>query len=257
MTVDFERVAFTVFGWPIHWYGIMYLVAFLLAWWLGRYRARQPGSDWTRAEVDDLLFYGGLGVIIGGRLGYILFYNLSAFVHDPMLLFRINEGGMSFHGGLLGVLLALWVFARRYHKSYFGVVDFVAPLVPLGLGAGRIGNFINGELWGKPTDLPWAMVFPAAGPVPRHPTPLYEAVLEGPLLFVILWWFSAQSPPLRTVSGLFALCYGVFRFLVELLRLPDEHLGYLAWNWLTMGQVLSLPLIAVGIYLLWSGYRKT
>jgi len=255
MRVDFDPVAFRVFDFPIHWYGLMYLVAFILAWWLGRIRARQPESGWTAPQVDDLLFYGGMGVIIGGRVGYVLFYHLELFLEDPMLLFRIKEGGMSFHGGLLGVMIALVLFSRKYKKPYFGVLDFTAPLVPLGLGAGRIGNFINGELWGKPTDLPWGMVFPLAGPEPRHPNPLYEMFLEGLVMFVILWWFSSKSPPRRAVSGLFAVLYGVFRFLIEFVRMPDAHLGYLAWGWVTMGQVLSLPLIGLGIYLLWSAYR--
>ena len=256
MVVDFERVAFTVFGWPIHWYGLMYLVAFVSAWGLGRWRAKRPGSVWNAEQVDDLLFYGGLGVILGGRLGYILFYNFSAFIQHPGIIFRVWEGGMSFHGGLLGVLIALWFFKRKYHKDYFAVVDFAAPLVPLGLGAGRIGNFINAELWGKPTELPWGMVFPVAGEMSRHPTPLYEAFLEGAVLFTILWWFSARSRPIRAVSGMFALFYGLFRFVVEFVRIPDAQLGYLAFGWLTMGQLLSLPLILFGAYLLWRAYKR-
>lgn len=256
MRVDFNPVAFRIFDYPIHWYGLMYLVAFIVAWWLGRVRARQPGSGWMASQVDDLLFYGGMGVIIGGRLGYVLFYNLPLFLEDPWMLFRIKDGGMSFHGGLLGVMFALWLFSRKYKKAYFAVLDFTAPLVPLGLGAGRIGNFINGELWGKPTDLPWGMVFPLAGEQPRHPNPLYEAFLEGLVLFVIVWWFSARSRPRRAVSGLFALLYGIFRFMIEFVRMPDAHIGYLAWGWLTMGQVLTLPLIGLGLYLLWSAYRS-
>jgi phosphatidylglycerol:prolipoprotein diacylglycerol transferase len=250
MVVDFDRTAFSLFGWDIYWYGLMYLVAFVSAWLLGRYRAVKPGSGWSKEQVDDLLFYGGLGVILGGRIGYILFYDFWNFVHDPLVLFQIRGGGMSFHGGLLGVLLALWLFKRKYQKRYFAVVDFAAPLVPLGLGFGRIGNFINGELWGSPTDLPWGMIFPAAGPDPRHPNPLYEAFLEGAVLFAILWWFSSRPRPLMATSGLFAICYGVFRFIIEFVRVPDAHIGYLAWGWLTMGQVLSLPLIVVGVILM-------
>ncbi len=255
MIVDFDPIAFRIFGWPIHWYGVMYLIAFLSAWWLGRYRARRPGSGWTTHEVDDLIFYGGLGVVLGGRLGYILFYNFSAFLADPLMLFRVWQGGMSFHGGLLGVLVALWLFNRKFHKGYFRIVDFVAPLVPIGLGAGRIGNFINGELWGKPTELPWGMIFPAAGPEPRHPTPLYEAALEGLLLFVILWIYSSKPRPTMAVSGLFALCYGLFRILVEFVRQPDAHIGYLAFGWVTMGMLLSLPLVLAGLVLIWLAYR--
>lgn len=250
MVVDFDRAAFSIFGWDVYWYGLMYLAAFVSAWILARYRAKQENSGWTTEQVDDLLFYGGLGVILGGRLGYILFYNFSEFLNDPSILIAIRGGGMSFHGGLLGVLAALWLFKRKFNKGYFTVVDFVAPLVPLGLGFGRIGNFINAELWGAPTTLPWGMVFPAAGPEPRHPTPLYEAFLEGAVLFAILWWFSSRPRPVMAVSGLFAIGYGTFRFLVEFVRLPDAHIGYLAWGWLTMGQVLSLPLIVVGTILM-------
>lgn len=252
MVVNFNKAAFSIFGWDIYWYGLMYLAAFVAAWLLGRYRAKQPNSGWNKEQVDDLLFYGGMGVILGGRLGYVFFYNFSAFLDNPMVLFHIRDGGMSFHGGLLGVLGALWLFNRKYHKTYFQVVDFAAPLVPLGLGFGRIGNFINGELWGKPTDLPWGMVFPLAGPEPRHPNPLYEAFLEGALLFVILWWFSSKPRPVRAVSGMFALFYGIFRFMIEFVRLPDAHIGYLAWGWLTMGQILSIPLMIIGLFLLWS-----
>jgi phosphatidylglycerol:prolipoprotein diacylglycerol transferase len=256
MVVDFDRAAFSVFGWDIYWYGLAYLAAFVSAWLLARYRAKQKDSGWTTEQVDDLLFYGGLGVILGGRLGYILFYNFSEFLNDPSILIAIRGGGMSFHGGLLGVMVALWLFKRKVNKSYFTVVDFVAPLVPLGLGFGRIGNFINAELWGAPTTLPWGMIFPAAGPEPRHPTPLYEAFLEGAVLFAILWWFSSKPRPVMAVSGLFAIGYGIFRFLIEFVRLPDAHLGYLAWGWLTMGQLLSLPLVVVGIILMLRANNK-
>jgi phosphatidylglycerol:prolipoprotein diacylglycerol transferase len=256
MVVDFDRAAFSVFGWDIYWYGLAYLAAFISAWLLARYRAKQKDSGWTTEQVDDLLFYGGLGVILGGRLGYILFYNFSEFLNDPSILIAIRGGGMSFHGGLLGVMVALWLFKRKVNKSYFTVVDFVAPLVPLGLGFGRIGNFINAELWGAPTTLPWGMIFPAAGPEPRHPTPLYEAFLEGAVLFAILWWFSSKPRPVMAVSGLFAIGYGIFRFLIEFVRLPDAHLGYLAWGWLTMGQLLSLPLVVAGIILMLRANNK-
>lgn len=240
----------------IHWYGVMYAVGFILAWVLGTVRARRADSGWDPDEVSDLILYCALGVVLGGRIGYVLFYGLEKAVQDPLSIVRLNEGGMSFHGGLLGVLAAMWLYARKTRRPFFEVGDFVSPLVPLGLFFGRIGNFINGELWGKETDVPWAMVFPTGGPEPRHPTMLYEAILEGLVLFAVLWWFSLRRPPIRTVSGLFLVLYGTFRILVEFLRVPDEHLGYLALDWLTMGQVLSVPMVLFGAYLLWSGYRR-
>ncbi len=256
MRVDFDPIAFHIFGWPVHWYGISYLVGFALAWGLGRYRASKPNSGWTGEQIDDWVFYVGLGVILGGRLGYIFFYNFSKFIDNPLILFRVWEGGMSFHGGLIGVMVALWFISRKYHKSYFETVDFMAPLVPLSLAAGRMGNFINGELWGKVTDLPWGMVFPAAGPEPRHPNPLYEAFLEGIVLFIIVWTFSSKPRPTMAVSGVFAIGYSVFRFMIEFVRVPDAHIGYLAFGWLTMGMLLSIPLFLVGVVLLYLAYRK-
>jgi phosphatidylglycerol:prolipoprotein diacylglycerol transferase len=236
----------------IRWYGLMYLVGFCAGWLLGRHRARRPGSGWTAVQVDDLITYLLLGVVVGGRLGYVLFYDLSGFLADPLSLFMIWQGGMSFHGGFLGVLAAVGLFCRRTGKSFWQVADFTAPLAPLGLLAGRIGNFINGELWGKPSTAPWAMVFPdpRSGLVPRHPSQLYEAGLEGLLLFAIVWFYSARPRPTGAVSGVFCVCYGLFRFLVEFVRVPDPQLGYLALGWLTMGQLLSLPLIAFGVWLL-------
>ena len=240
----------------IHWYGIMYLVGFAAAWWLMRRRARGGESGWTTGQIDDLLFYGALGVILGGRLGYLLFYKPGAWLDDPLMVFRVWEGGMAFHGGLIGVAVAIALFARRHGKRAFDVFDFVAPVTPIGLGAGRIGNFINGELWGRTTDVPWAMVFPGAGPEPRHPSQLYEFALEGVVLFAVLWWFSARPRPRMAVSGLFLLLYGAFRFLVEFFRMPDAHLGTIALGWLTMGQLLSLPMIALGAVLLGLAYRS-
>ena len=197
-----------------------------------------------------------MGVILGGRLGYALFYDLSAYLAEPLKILRVWEGGMSFHGGLIGVMLATWLFGRRNGKSFFQLMDFIAPLVPIGLGAGRIGNFINAELWGKVTDVPWAMVFPNGGPDPCHPSQLYQFALEGVALFVILWLYSRKPRPTMAVSGLFAICYGIFRFIVEFVRVPDAQLGYLAWNWLTMGQVLCLPMILGGIGLMVWAYRR-
>lgn len=253
---DIDPVAISFGPLQVHWYGLMYLVGFVAGWWLGRRRAAQPDSNWKPEQVDDLLFYSALGVVLGGRIGYVLFYNWGAFLSDPLMLFRIWEGGMSFHGGLLGVMVALGFYAWRENRRYFAVADFLAPLVPIGLGAGRIGNFINGELWGKPTDLPWGVVFPGAGAVPRHPSQLYEFFLEGVVLFVIVWWFSSKPRPTMAVSGVFAIGYGVFRFLVEFVREPDAHIGYLAFGWLTKGQVLSLPLVFAGLLLLGLAYGR-
>ena len=253
---DFDPVAFSLGPLHVRWYGLMYLLAFLIGWGLGRYRVKQPNSGWTAEQMDDLVFYVALGVILGGRIGYILFYGFGNVLRDPLMLFRIWEGGMSFHGGFLGVLLAMALFARKHHKAFWATMDFVAPLIAPGLLFGRIGNFINGELWGRVTDLPWGMVFRQTGDgLPRHPSQLYQAALEGLALFLIVWLFSAKPRPTMAVSGVFALSYGVFRFLVEFVRQPDPQLGYLAFGWLTMGQLLSLPLIAVGLVLLALAYR--
>ncbi len=262
--IKFEPVAFKIFGFDIHWYGIMYLIAFVVGWWLTRYLARRnPMWGVKPAHVDDLLFYMGLGVVLGGRLGYLLFYDLGHILNEPSFMdalkriFAINKGGMSFHGGFLGCMLAIWLFNRKYKHGYFVIVDMMALITPVGLLAGRIGNFINGELWGKPSDVPWAMVFPESGSmVPRHPTPIYEGLLEGVVLFIILWWFARKGRPVMAISGLFAVCYGAFRIFVEFYRLPDAHIGYLLGNWLTLGMVLSAPLVVVGILLLWFSYNR-
>lgn len=240
----------------IRWYGIMYLLGFLSGFLLLKKRANRPNSGWTTEQVSDLIFYGAMGVILGGRIGYVLFYNFSGFLSNPLSLFQVWNGGMSFHGGLLGVMIAVWLFARNTQKHYWDVLDFGAPIVPIGLGLGRIGNFIGGELVGRVTDGPWGMVFPNAGDLPRHASQLYQASLEGVALFTILWVFSRKPRPRYAVSGLFALFYGIFRFVAEFAREPDAHLGFIAFDWLTMGQLLSLPLIAVGIALLYLAYGR-
>jgi phosphatidylglycerol:prolipoprotein diacylglycerol transferase len=241
----------------IRWYGISYVAGILTAWWLLKRRSRLKRTDWTQEQIADLVFYATLGIIIGGRLGSVLFYNLPYYLDHPVAIFKINEGGMSFHGGLIGVLIAVVWYGRSIGKGFFNVSDFLVPVVPVGLGFGRVANFINGELWGAPSDVPWAMVFPdpRAGGVPRHPSQLYEALLEGLVLFLILWFFSVRPRPAMAVSGLFLLGYGVFRFAVEFVRMPDANIGYLAFDWVTMGQVLSLPMIVIGIVLLLFAYR--
>ena len=245
-----DPVALSIGSLQLRWYGLMYLAGFGLGWMLGRWRASRPGSGWTGPDVDDLLTCVMIGIILGGRLGYVLFYDLPVYINDPMEIMRIWNGGMSFHGGLLGVLGAFWYFARTRGRTFLEVSDFIAPLIPQGLFFGRLGNFINGELWGKVSDVPWAIVFPGAGPLPRHPSQLYEAALEGLLLFIMVWVFSRKPRKVGAVSGLFAFGYGVFRFAVEFVRMPDVQLGYLAFGWLTMGQLLCVPLILAGAWLL-------
>lgn len=270
---NIDPVVFAIGPVSVHWYGVMYLVGFVAGWWLGRRRAARPGSGWRVEQVDDLLFYIALGVVLGGRLGYTLFYGFDTLLRDPLSLLRIWQGGMSFHGGLIGVLVAMWLFGRRHAKGFFQCTDFIAPLVPLGLGAGRIGNFINGELWGAPTSVPWAMQVscerflalcsdklglpPGTSMTPPlHPNQLYEALLEGLVLFVVLWLFSSRPRPAMAVSGLFLVCYGLFRFTIEFVRMPDAHIGYLAFDWVTMGQLLTLPMLLAGGVLIGLAFRN-
>lgn len=250
-----DPVIFSLGPLSVRWYGLMYLIAFLLANFLANKAADKPGSGWTRDQVSDLLFYGFLGVVLGGRIGYVLFYQFPLFLQDPLYLFRIWEGGMSFHGGVLGVLTAMAFFAWKTKKNYLRLGDFVVILLPLGLGAGRIGNFINAELWGRTTDVPWAVLFPNAGLLPRHPSQLYEFVLEGLVLFVLLIWYRSKQPPAGNVGGLFLLGYGSFRFIVEFFREPDAHLGVLSLG-MSMGQWLCLPMIIVGTALIIWGYQR-
>ena len=250
-----DPVIFSI-GWvKIRWYGLMYVAGFLAGWWLARKRAAKSWSLIKPEQVDDLIFYTMLGVILGGRLGYSVVYGWDQLISDPLYIFKITEGGMSFHGGLVGVIVAMWLFARRVNLRMWEVTDFVAPLVPLGLGFGRIGNFINNELWGKPTDVPWAFNINGVG---LHPSQLYEAFLEGFVLFAILWWFSSTKRPYMAVSGMFLFFYGIFRFIIEFYRVPDAHLDYLAMGWVTMGQILSLPMILLGggmLLLSWRGQK--
>jgi phosphatidylglycerol:prolipoprotein diacylglycerol transferase len=251
---NFDPVALRLGPLAVHWYGLMYLVGFWGAWWLGTRRARMPHVNWPRERVGDLLFYVVLGVILGGRVGYTLFYNFDGFLQDPSVLVRIWEGGMSFHGGLAGVMIAMGVFAWRFHLSWFEVADFSAVLVPFGLFTGRIGNFINGELWGAPTNMPWGMVFPRAGPDARHPTMLYEAMLEGLAMLLILWIYGSKPRPRGAISGAFLLLYAFFRTCVEFVRVPDAQIGYLfGTTWITMGMMLCVPMwIAGGIMWWWA-----
>ena len=253
---QFDPVAIAIGPIAIRWYGLMYLVAFGLFMWLGRIRARRMVlSGWIPRDIDDLLFFGVLGVILGGRLGYVLFYKPAYYLANPVEILAVWQGGMSFHGGFLGVLIAVWFYARHSERRWLDVTDFIAPLVPLGLAAGRMGNFINAELVGRVTTGPWAMVFPNVDNLPRHPSQLYQFALEGVALFALLWWFAASPRPRGAVSGAFLLGYGVFRFIAEFGREPDDFLGLLALN-LSMGQWLSLPMVAAGIALLAWAYRK-
>lgn len=256
MYPEIDPVAFQIGPLAVHWYGLMYVFGFAAAWLLGRYRAGAPHSPVTPSQVDDLVFYGALGVILGGKIGYTLFYNFSGFLADPLVLIRLWEGGMSFHGGLLGVTLAMVYFAWRNGTHLFDVADFVSPQIPLGLAAGRLGNFINGELWGRPADVPWAMVFPPLGDDARHPSQLYQMALEGLVLFVIVWCFSARPRPRLAVTGVFLSGYGAFRSLAEFFRMPDAHIGYLAFDWVTMGHLLSLPMLVIGIGMVVWAYRR-
>lgn len=249
----FDPVALQLGPLAIRWYGLMYLVGFVGGWWLLRRRALRGLSPLNPEQAADIIFYIALGVILGGRIGYVLFYGWQNLLADPLSLFRIWEGGMSFHGGFLGVLVGVIWFARVHRLRFWAVIDAVAPAVTIGLGAGRLGNFINGELWGRVTDVPWAFIVNGQ---PRHPSQLYEALLEGVVLFLLLWTFSAKPRPTMAVSALFLIGYGTFRALVEFVRLPDEHIGYLAFGWLTMGHVLTLPMILAGCVLMWLAYRK-
>jgi phosphatidylglycerol:prolipoprotein diacylglycerol transferase len=254
-----DPVALSLGPLKIRWYSITYLVGFLAAWWLARRRARWPGSTWTALDIDDLIFYCALGVILGGRTGWCLVYGHEVLAEHWYNALRIWDGGMSFHGGLGGVMLAAVLFARLKHKKIADVFDFLAPLPGIGLFAGRIGNFINGELWGRPTDVPWAFLVPEPGGVlvPHHPSQLYEATLEGLVLFAVLWWFTRKPRPRLAPTGLFFILYGCGRFVVEWVRMPDANIGYLAGtDWLTMGMLLTSPMILIGVAIMAFAYWR-
>ncbi|ATV46081.1 prolipoprotein diacylglyceryl transferase [Pectobacterium brasiliense] len=274
---QFDPVIFSIGPLALHWYGLMYLVGFVFAMWLAVRRANKPGSGWTKDEVENLLYMGFLGVFVGGRLGYVLFYAFPSFLENPLYLFKVWDGGMSFHGGLMGVICVMLWFAHRTKRHFFQVADFIAPLIPFGLGAGRLGNFINGELWGRvTTDTPWAMLFPGSrgedmalavsnpqwqaifnqyGMLPRHPSQLYQMMLEGVALFIILNIFIRKSRPMGSVSGFFLIGYGMFRIITEFFRQPDAQLG-LFGGLFSMGQILSLPMVIAGILMMVWAYRR-
>ena len=254
-----DPVAFSIGSLQLRWYGLMYLIAFVLFVVLGRLHARRrPELGWDAQMIDDLLLYGVVGVIVGGRLGEVLFFQPGYYLQHPGEILAVWKGGMSFHGGFLGVLAAMWLYGRKHGKGFWQVTDFIAPLVPLGLAAGRIGNFINGELWGRVADpsLPWAMVFPRVDDLPRHPSQLYQAGMEGVMLFVVLWIYSGKTRPRGAVSGVFLIGYGVFRFLAEFFRTPDDGIFGLS-EVISMGQWLSLPMILIGVLMLISAHRRS
>lgn len=255
---EIDPVAVALGPLKIHWYGLMYLGGFAAAWYLARKQCERAWSPLKKEHVDDLIFYGALGVVLGGRAGYVLFYNFGQFLDDPLWLLRVWEGGMSFHGGLLGVILAMALYARKLNVAPGAMLDFVAPIVPIGLGLGRVGNFIGQELWGRPSDVPWAMVFPAdPAQLARHPSQLYQAALEGLLLFTVLWWYALKPRPRWSVGALFLMVYGACRFSVEFVREPDAHIGFVAFGWMTRGQALTIPMMLVGLgVMIWAWRRQ-
>ena len=256
---NIDPVALSLGPVKVHWYGLMYLLAFLCAWGLASYRAKQR-DGWTADMVSDLVFYGALGVVLGGRIGYVLFYEFGKFLENPLWLFQVWTGGMSFHGGFLGVMIAMLFWCKKYQKTWLQTLDFIAPCVPTGLMFGRIGNFIGGELYGRQVqDLsyPFGMIFPTdpLGLV-RHPSQIYQALCEGLILFIILWWFSAKPRPRMAVSALFLMGYGVARFFMEFFRQPDADQGFILFGWMTKGQILTVPMLLIGLWMMWYAYQK-
>ena len=262
---DIDPAIFSLGPLAVRWYGLAYLAAFAVCWWLGNWQSRRRFPGWTKEQVSDLVFFGAVGAIIGGRLGYSLFYGFESLQRDPLFILRIWEGGMSFHGGLLGALAALSVFAHRTKRSFWQVTDFVAPLAPIGLGLGRLGNFANTELPGRAADIPWALVYPCQAdairavnplctgiwePFARHPSPLYQALAEGAVLFALVWWAAARPRPTAFISGVFLTGYGALRLITERFREPDGHLGFLFFDAVTMGDLLSLPMALAGILII-------
>lgn len=250
---NFDPVAIQLGPLAVHWYGLMYVCGFLGVYLLWLYRIKTypqyAESKWNADVISDLIFYGAIGAVLGGRLGYVLFYKPAYYLSNPLEVVFVNQGGMSFHGGLLGVILALFLFSKKIKVSFMQIADFVAPVAPLGLFFGRMGNFINQELWGKTTDLPWGVVFTNGGPLPRHPSMLYEAFLEGLLLLILLWWVARKPRSMGLLSGLFLIGYALSRMFVEFFRVPDSHLNYLFFDWVTMGHILSLPMLLLGLFL--------
>lgn len=253
---QFDPVIFNLGPVSLHWYGLMYLIGFVFARWLAVRRTKRVNSGWTVEQVDNLLFNGFMGVFLGGRIGYVLFYQFDYFLQDPLYLFRVWEGGMSFHGGLIGVILSMLITAKLQKRGFWQTADFVAPLIPFGLGMGRIGNFINDELWGRVTDVSWAVLFPSGNYLPRHPSQLYEAVLEGLVLFVILNLYIKKPRSTGAVAGLFLFFYGLFRFIVEFFREPDPQLGLYFGQQISMGQILSMPMIIIGALIVLFAYKS-
>ena len=257
---NFDPVAFQLGPLSVHWYGLTYLLGFATVYLLGSYRIKQHSylakAGWTTEQISDLIFYAALGAVIGGRLGYVLFYKPAEYLADPLQILFLNQGGMSFHGGLLGVIVAIVLFAKKTQHSFLEIGDFVVPLAAPGIGFVRLSNFINQELWGKTTDLPWGVVFHNGGPLPRHPSQLYEAALEGLVLFLVVWWLAKKRRKLGFLSGVFLVGYALARMFVEFFRVPDAHLDYIFLDWVTMGQLLSLPLLIVGLYLIFRSNKQ-